>query len=117
LLRLNRLSDSLFESPLSGRIYGGIDYFGKNDVERVGYLIGECKNMGIEVLAPEINESYHGFTVIPGTNKIRFGLSAIKNVGENLVNEIVAVRKAKGPFSDIFDFMKRIDPKKLTENL
>lgn len=83
----------------------------KNDVERVGYLIGECKNMGIEVLAPEINESYYGFTVIPGSNKIRFGLSAIKNVGENLVGEIVAIRKADGPFKDIFDFTKRINPK------
>jgi len=83
----------------------------KNDVERVGYLIGECKNMGIEVLAPDINESYHGFTVIPGVNKIRFGLSAIKNVGENLVTEVVSNRKANGQFADIFDFMKRINPK------
>lgn len=83
----------------------------KNDVERVGYLIGECKNMGIEVLAPNINESFHGFTVIPGANKIRFGLSAIKNVGENLVAETVSNRKASGAFLDIFDFMKRINPK------
>jgi len=83
----------------------------KNDVERVGYLIGECKNMGIEVLAPEINESFHGFTVIPGLGKIRFGLSAIKNVGENIVNEVVAIRKADGPFKDIFDFMKRVNSK------
>jgi len=83
----------------------------KNDVERVGYLIGECKNMGIEVLAPDINESFYGFTVIPGVNKIRFGLSAIKNVGENTVSEVVSIRKTNGPFSDIFDFMKRINPK------
>jgi DNA polymerase-3 subunit alpha len=83
----------------------------KNDVERVGYLIGECKNMGIEVLAPDINESFYGFTVIPGAGKIRFGLSAIKNVGENIVTEIVSNRKASGPFADIFDFMKRINPK------
>ncbi|MFZ3073716.1 MAG: DNA polymerase III subunit alpha [Minisyncoccales bacterium] len=83
----------------------------KNDVERVGYLIGECKNMGIEVLAPDINESFYGFTVIPGAGKIRFGLSAIKNVGENIVTEIVGNRKANGQFSDIFDFVKRINPK------
>jgi DNA polymerase-3 subunit alpha len=83
----------------------------KNDVERVGYLIGECKNMGIEVLAPDINESFYGFTVIPDANKIRFGLSAIKNVGENTVTEVVANRKANGPYADIFDFMKRINPK------
>ncbi len=83
----------------------------KNDVERVGYLIGECKNMGLEVLAPDINESYHGFTVIPNTNKIRFGLAAIKNVGENLVGEVVAQRKAGGKFADVFDFIKRVNPK------
>jgi len=83
----------------------------KNDVERVGYLTGECKTMGIEVFAPDVNESFHGFTVIPGSGKIRFGLAAIKNVGENIVNEIVSIRKSGGPFADIFDFMKRINPK------
>jgi DNA polymerase-3 subunit alpha len=83
----------------------------KNDVERVGYLIGECKTMGIEVLPPDVNESYRGFTVIPNVNKIRFGLSAIKNVGENLVEDIVQVRKIGGPFTDIFNFMERINPK------
>ena len=83
----------------------------KNDVERVGYLIGECKNMGLEVLAPDINESYHGFTVIPESNKIRFGLAAVKNVGENLVNEVVSQRKSGGKFRDIFDFTERINPK------
>jgi DNA polymerase-3 subunit alpha len=83
----------------------------KNDVERVGYLIGECKKMNIEVLAPDINESYYGFTVIPESEKIRFGLAAIKNVGGNTVGEIVAQRKAGGKFADVFDFMKRINPK------
>ena len=79
-----------------------------NDVERVGFLISECKKMGLEVLAPDVNESFHGFTVVPNTNKIRFGLAAIKNVGVNLVGEIVADRKKNGQFADIFDFMKRI---------
>jgi len=79
-----------------------------NDVERIGFLISECKKMGLEVLAPDVNESFHGFTVVPGSPKIRFGLSAIKNVGVNLVGEIVADRKKNGGFADIFDFMKRI---------
>lgn len=83
----------------------------KNDVERVGYLIGECKKMKIEVLPPDINESFRGFTVIPGSGKIRFGLSAIKNVGENLVDEVVRIRKESGSFTDVFDFMKRVNPK------
>jgi len=79
-----------------------------NDVERVGFLIGECKKMGIEVLPPDVNESFHGFTVIPNSSKIRFGLAAIKNVGVNLVDEIVAVRKKDGQFANIFDFIQRI---------
>lgn len=83
----------------------------KNDVERVGYLIGECKTMGIEVLPPDVNESFRGFTVIPSAGKIRFGLSAIKNVGENLVEDIVKCRKENGPFDGIFDFMERINSK------
>ncbi len=83
----------------------------KNDVERVGYLIGECKNMGIDVLAPDINESFYGFTVIPGAGKIRFGLSAIKNVGDNLVTEIVNDRKKNGTFDGVSDFMTRINSK------
>lgn len=83
----------------------------KNDVERVGYLIGECKNMDIEMLPPDVNESFYGFTVIPNADKIRFGLSAIKNVGENLVSEIVKNRKDSGQFRDIFDFIQRIPPR------
>ena len=46
-------------------------------IKALNARIGECKKMNIEVLAPEINESFHGFTVIPGANKIRFGLAAI----------------------------------------
>jgi DNA polymerase III, alpha subunit (EC 2.7.7.7) len=53
----------------------------KNDVERVGYLIGECKNMGIEVLAPDINESFYGFTVIPGAGKNPFWIVGDQKCG------------------------------------
>ncbi|GBD34028.1 DNA polymerase III subunit alpha [bacterium HR34] len=82
-----------------------------NDVERVGFLIEECKKMGIEVLPPDINESFITFSVVPGKNQIRFGLLAIKNVGENVVKEIIRERKERGPFKSVEDFLLRVDPK------
>ncbi len=81
----------------------------KNDIEKISELIGECKKMGIEVLNPDINESFRNFSVIPKQNKIRFGLLAIKNVGHNVVESIITERKEKGPFKSISDFASRID--------
>jgi len=83
----------------------------KNDVERIGFLIGECKKMGIEVLPPDVNESLQNFTVVPKENKIRFGLTAIKNVGTNIVEAIVQERKANGQFKSLTDFISRINSK------
>jgi DNA polymerase-3 subunit alpha len=83
----------------------------KVDVERIGFLIEEVKRMGIEVLSPELNESWRNFTVVPGKNQIRFGLLAIKNVGENIVEAIVKERKVGGPFQSIEDFVTRINSK------
>jgi len=83
----------------------------KNDVERIGFLIGECKKMGIEVFPPDVNESLQNFTVVPGENKIRFGLTAIKNVGTNIVEAIVQERKANGHFKSLTDFISRINSK------
>ena len=77
------------------------------DIERIGFLIGECKKMGVEVLPPDINESLENFTVAP-PSKIRFGLSAIKNVGTNIVEVIVKERKASGPYRSIADFISRV---------
>jgi len=87
----------------------------KADVERIAVLIDECKRMGIEVLAPNINESLKNFTVVPNENKIRFGLLAIKNVGENIIDVIVEERKNKGPFRDIENFIQRIHSKDLNK--
>jgi len=86
----------------------------KQDVERIGFLMQECKRMGIEVLPPEINESLENFTVVP-PDKIRFGLLAIKNVGHNVVRAIVQERKEKGPFSSVFDFITRINSRDLNK--
>ena len=87
----------------------------KNDVERIGFLIEECKKMGIEVLPPDINESLENFTIVPGEKKIRFGLSAIKNVGWNVVQEIVQERKSNGPYQSIENFLSRLGPKVLNK--
>lgn len=86
--------------------------------ERVVFYIKECKNMGINILPPDINESYENFTVSGGG--IRFGLGAIKNVGINAVKSIVQTRK-QGPFTSLFDFCRRVDltgiNKRMLENL
>jgi len=87
----------------------------KADTERIGFLIEEIKKIGVEVQSPDINESFRNFSVIPNTKKIRFGLAAIKNVGENIIESIILERKERGPFQSIEDFVFRIDPKTLNK--
>jgi len=87
----------------------------KTDVERIAILIGECKRMKIVVLPPNINESLKNFTVVPKENKIRFGLLAIKNVGENIIDSITNERKLNGPFKSVEDFIQRINSKDLNK--
>lgn len=79
----------------------------KDDTDRLAIMIAECNHAGIEVLAPDINESFVEFAIVPGTNKIRFGMAAVKGVGEAIVEEVLAERK-KGKFSSIIDFAKRM---------
>lgn len=76
------------------------------NTNQVSLYIQECKRLGIEILAPDINESYNKFTVSQG--KIRFGLSAVKNVGENFIKAIVKARE-EGKFSSFTDFIERIE--------
>ncbi|MBI3627468.1 MAG: DNA polymerase III subunit alpha [Candidatus Sungbacteria bacterium] len=89
------------------------------EIERVAFLIDETKAMGIEVLAPDVNESFETFTVVDNGNekekeaKIRFGLSAIKNVGSNIVESIIASRKKSGRFVSLTDFIERLPVKDL----
>lgn len=87
----------------------------RHDVERISVLIQECKEMGLEVLPPDINESFTFFSVVPVKNQIRFGLSAIKNVGTGLVETIVEERKKSGPYKSIQDFLLRINSKNLNK--
>jgi len=73
----------------------------RNDIERIAFLIDETKKMKIEVLPPDINESFSNFSVVPDKNKIRFGLLAIKNVGEGIVEAIIEERKKSGPYKSM----------------
>ena len=75
--------------------------------EKVAYYIRFAESSGIKVLPPDINKSYSKFTV--SGNTIRFGLSAVKNVGENVVESIVKCRKEKGLFKDLPDFCNKVD--------
>ena len=85
-----------------------------DDIERIAFLIEECRQMGIDVLAPHINESLGSFTVIKD-NVIRFGLNAIKNVGGNIVEAIVKERKKNGLFESISDLVERVQDKDLNK--
>ncbi|MDP3731256.1 MAG: DNA polymerase III subunit alpha, partial [bacterium] len=87
----------------------------KADVERIAVLIEECKKMKIEVLPPDVNESFMNFSVVDGKNQIRFGLLAIKNVGHNVVEAILMERKERGPYASISDFVSRVSSKDLNK--
>ncbi|MCF7844703.1 MAG: DNA polymerase III subunit alpha [Kiritimatiellales bacterium] len=99
--------------------------------DRVMIEIAECRAMGIEVLPPDINESLRHFTVVPSANKngqsaqratrngmnIRFGLSAIKGIGDSTVQQVIAIRDENGKFESVEDFAKRIPAKILNKKL
>lgn len=80
-----------------------------DDTDRLAIEITECKHMGIEVLPPDINESYVEFAVVPKTDQIRFGMAAIKNVGTGAVEEILRARDEGGQFKSLEDFFKRVN--------
>lgn len=86
----------------------------QSNLENVTFFIEECRNLGIHVLGPHVNESEIYFAV----NKqgdIRFGLGAIKGAGEAAVEAIIQEREARGPYIDIFDFAKRLNQKTVTK--
>jgi DNA polymerase-3 subunit alpha len=79
-----------------------------NTKDKVPFYVAACDELGIEVLPPDVNESQVDFAVVEG--KIRFGLNAVKNVGEATCRAIVAAREEGGPFASIWDFTERVDP-------
>ncbi|MDP2656368.1 MAG: DNA polymerase III subunit alpha [bacterium] len=91
-----------------------------NDSEKVMDIIQECRRMGIEVLAPDINESNGSFTVLKSPtveekDKIRFGLMAIKNVGAHIVDTIVSEREEHGTYTSLENLLRRIHDKDLNK--
>ena len=84
------------------------------DTERIAFLIKECKIMELSVLPPTANKSKKYFSV-SGDKEIRFGLASIKNVGENIVEAIIAEREKNGEFTDLANFVERVDSKDLNK--
>ncbi len=80
----------------------------KADIKEITKLMDECKAMGVATLGPDVNESYINFGV-NHLGEIRFGLGAIKGVGESAVESILKERKDRGIFKDIYDFIERIN--------
>ena len=86
----------------------------KNNLEKAAVYLNECRQMGVQVLVPDVNVSASNFTAVPDPDggplgSIPFGLSAVRNVGEGLVGHIVAEREANGPYADFYDFCERVD--------
>jgi DNA polymerase-3 subunit alpha len=77
--------------------------------------IAECREMGIKILPPDLNESQADFTVVEGS--IRFGLAAVKNVGVKAVESIIEARNLSGPFKDLLDFCRRVDGSKVNRRV
>jgi len=86
----------------------------QNDIERVAFLVDECKSMKLKVLPPNINESDQDFTKAE-EKTIHFGLRAVKNVGHNVVSAIVSERKKNGQYKSITDFIERVESKDLNK--
>ena len=82
-----------------------------DDTDRLAIEMTECKHMGIDVLSPDVNESFIEFAVVPNEHKIRFGMSAVKGVGVGAVEEVLRARE-EGAFSSVEDFAKRVSTSK-----
>ena len=78
------------------------------DIKKITFYMEECHRQGIKVLGPDLNESRNVFTVTP-SGQIRFGLSAVKGVGDNAVEEILLDRDKNGPFKSLFDLTTRVN--------
>jgi DNA polymerase III subunit alpha len=96
----------------------------KDDKDRKPFYLNACRLMGIEVLPPDVNESEQDFTAVAGERKIRYGLSAVRNVGTGVVAKILEARAAKGAFtgegpdrSGFADFCRKVDPGVLTKKV
>ncbi|MEK7098198.1 MAG: OB-fold nucleic acid binding domain-containing protein, partial [Patescibacteria group bacterium] len=112
----------------SGEFMAALLTADQHDTDRIAILIEECRSMGVEVSRPDINQSFDSFTVVTsGTERnevvaeneevktIRFGLKAVKNVGENIAEVLIKERKDNGPYKDITDLLERVRDKDLNK--
>src|SRR5574343_868265 len=88
--------------------------------DRIAIEAEECRQMGIEVLPPDVNESFSTFTVVAeslktGRPRLRFGLLAVKGLGEHIVKVIIKERKDNGKFADLEEFLRRVNDKDLNK--
>ena len=86
-----------------------------DNTDKVVKYISECRQQGIEVLPPDINESFDDFTVI--NDRVRFGLAAVKNVGGAALDSIIEEREKNGPYASLSDFCNRIDPSRVNRKV
>jgi DNA polymerase-3 subunit alpha len=86
-----------------------------DNTDKIVKYIAECRDMGIEVLPPDVNESWRDFAVVE--DRIRFGLAAIKNVGMGSIESIVSEREKGGPFRSLFDFCRRVDLRRVNKRV
>ena len=80
----------------------------QGNIDKIKFYMEECQRMGLQVLGPDVNESLKGFAVAK-ENVVRFGLNAIKGVGEAAVEDIIAERESNGPYVTVYDFIKRVN--------
>jgi DNA polymerase-3 subunit alpha len=88
----------------------------RGNSDKVSYYIQECRRMNIEIMPPDINESLTDFTVV-GDKRIRFGLGAVKNVGEGAVTAIIQARKTGSAFCSLDDFCERVDLRQVNKRV
>jgi DNA polymerase-3 subunit alpha len=84
----------------------------QDDIDRLAIEIAECQHMGLTVLPPDVNQSFVEFSVVPGKQQIRFGLVAVKGVGQGAVEEILRARE-DGKFKSLEDFARRVSSSKV----
>ena len=85
------------------------------DIDKVSIMVGECKRMGLPVLAPDVNESFGDFTAVVESNSIRFGFYSIKNFGRATADSIIAERKENGRFTSLSNFLSRVKDQTLNK--
>lgn len=86
-----------------------------DNTDKVMRYIGECRDLGCSVLPPDINSGFAGFTV--GGENVRFGLGAIKGVGQNAITSVVAEREANGAFQSFADLLERVDYRQVNKKV